>query len=409
MKNKGITLIALVITIVVLIILAGVAISLTLGDNGIFNKAITAKEDYGIAAAKEQIELKVAEIQAEKEGKATLEELVEYLKDDPNIDYTVALNEITASLTSDITVGDANEIYVVYNSYQFKVKKNMKVEYISKVTVSIEDDYEVPYTGVGYEFIYDGTQNSSGNKGNNMCNAITDGWTEARTTYSCDNGACYLWYHGCLYTNNKINLTGYSKLYVSSNIIGNESQNCSFVYGGQVQKLNNNIIHTTGTKTENSFDFYYGQNGKKIGYVDIPQNWEGYIGTLSEHSTSNVYTYQYNSNYMRNYCDSTRYIDTYEIVALKEDNWEDWAKIAKVDINSEENNTLDKILQNTIVLSSIFNNEKANSYLLKCSGTLMMEILRNDTAFNSIPDTLKTKMKDNTSWSKFATICNRSL
>ena len=34
-KNRGITLIALVITIVVLIILAGVTISLTLGENGI--------------------------------------------------------------------------------------------------------------------------------------------------------------------------------------------------------------------------------------------------------------------------------------------------------------------------------------------------------------------------------------
>ena len=41
-QQKGITLVALVITIVVLIILAGVAISLTLSDNGIFNKAKSA-------------------------------------------------------------------------------------------------------------------------------------------------------------------------------------------------------------------------------------------------------------------------------------------------------------------------------------------------------------------------------
>ena len=45
MKNsKGITLIALVVTIIVLIILAGVSISLVLGDNGIVTKAKLAKE-----------------------------------------------------------------------------------------------------------------------------------------------------------------------------------------------------------------------------------------------------------------------------------------------------------------------------------------------------------------------------
>ena len=47
MKNRnGITLIALIITIVILIILAGVAINLTVGENGIFNKAKFAKEKY---------------------------------------------------------------------------------------------------------------------------------------------------------------------------------------------------------------------------------------------------------------------------------------------------------------------------------------------------------------------------
>ena len=45
-KQKGITLIALVVTIIVLLILAGVAINLTVGKNGIFSKAKFAKEKY---------------------------------------------------------------------------------------------------------------------------------------------------------------------------------------------------------------------------------------------------------------------------------------------------------------------------------------------------------------------------
>ena len=38
-NNKGITLVALVVTIVVLLILAGVSINLVIGDNGIITKA----------------------------------------------------------------------------------------------------------------------------------------------------------------------------------------------------------------------------------------------------------------------------------------------------------------------------------------------------------------------------------
>lgn len=45
-KENGITLIALVITIVILIILAGVTISLSIGENGIFNKTKYGKEMY---------------------------------------------------------------------------------------------------------------------------------------------------------------------------------------------------------------------------------------------------------------------------------------------------------------------------------------------------------------------------
>ena len=42
--QKGITLIALVITIIVLLILAGISIAMLSGDNGILNRAVQAKE-----------------------------------------------------------------------------------------------------------------------------------------------------------------------------------------------------------------------------------------------------------------------------------------------------------------------------------------------------------------------------
>ena len=41
--NRGITLIALIVTIIVLILLAGVTLNLLMGDNGILNRAKAAK------------------------------------------------------------------------------------------------------------------------------------------------------------------------------------------------------------------------------------------------------------------------------------------------------------------------------------------------------------------------------
>ena len=53
-KQKGITLIALVVTIIVLIILAGISINLILGENGIITKATNAREATRAASVQEQ-------------------------------------------------------------------------------------------------------------------------------------------------------------------------------------------------------------------------------------------------------------------------------------------------------------------------------------------------------------------
>ena len=56
-KEKGITLVALVVTIIVLLILAGVTISLTMSQNGIFVKSRNASKKYVNASNQEQEEL----------------------------------------------------------------------------------------------------------------------------------------------------------------------------------------------------------------------------------------------------------------------------------------------------------------------------------------------------------------
>ena len=59
-SKRGITLVALVVTIIVLIVLAGVSINLVLGDNGIIQKSKQAKQDYEQSAIDEETQLNEA-------------------------------------------------------------------------------------------------------------------------------------------------------------------------------------------------------------------------------------------------------------------------------------------------------------------------------------------------------------
>ena len=75
-KNcSGITLLALVVTIVVLLILAGVSIRLVLDNNGIITRAGDTKDKYQIEAIKEA----KAMWRAEKGLDSTTESLADYL------------------------------------------------------------------------------------------------------------------------------------------------------------------------------------------------------------------------------------------------------------------------------------------------------------------------------------------
>ena len=60
-KERGITLIALIVTIIVLLIVAGVTISLAINNQGVFNKAKTAGNTYKKAEYNEQSDLNAAE------------------------------------------------------------------------------------------------------------------------------------------------------------------------------------------------------------------------------------------------------------------------------------------------------------------------------------------------------------
>ena len=85
-NKNGITLIALVITIIVLLILAGVTIAILTGDNGILIRANEAKEKTKETNAEEQVQLIIIG-SIETDGKINLNKLNEGLKDIDNLTY----------------------------------------------------------------------------------------------------------------------------------------------------------------------------------------------------------------------------------------------------------------------------------------------------------------------------------
>ena len=66
MKNlkdqKGITLVALVITIIVLLILAGISLQLVVGDSGILSRATKAADSQRLGGIKDEVELEIANL-----------------------------------------------------------------------------------------------------------------------------------------------------------------------------------------------------------------------------------------------------------------------------------------------------------------------------------------------------------
>ena len=121
-NKKGITLVALVITIIILLILAGIAIATINGENGLFAKVKLAKERHIEAEIKEKINLIVSEFAIEKDQGKTLAVFLAEKKDSGEINdfidnnngtfdiiingYTITINENDLSTTEPQVLSD---------------------------------------------------------------------------------------------------------------------------------------------------------------------------------------------------------------------------------------------------------------------------------------------------------------
>ena len=124
MRNqKGITLVALVITIIVLLILAGVSISLVLGNNGVLTQASTAVITNEKATIKQDMDMAFADANMDyttKQSMGTLgtgETLASILKtkltNNASIGTVSSIADGTGTVTATYTVTSSKRVYNV--------------------------------------------------------------------------------------------------------------------------------------------------------------------------------------------------------------------------------------------------------------------------------------------------------
>lgn len=125
LKNKnGITLIALVITIIVLLILAGVTIATLAGENGILTRASEASEQTTIGQEKEQIELAYSSVLSNKLGDGVTsgesqDELDKIVGDEKT--------SVTGGSILKVTFTDTNNVYTISSNQGIEEYKKAEV------------------------------------------------------------------------------------------------------------------------------------------------------------------------------------------------------------------------------------------------------------------------------------------
>ena len=109
-NEKAITLIALVVTIVILLILAGVTITMTLGQNGLFTRAREGAAAYNESEVRDDLSMLITQYIWDKASEKTDKSLGDYLKDN--------------GATSVKANADGKTLEVEYKGYVFTVNKD---------------------------------------------------------------------------------------------------------------------------------------------------------------------------------------------------------------------------------------------------------------------------------------------
>ena len=144
MRQKGITLISLIITVVILILLAGITFNLTLGEKAIFKTASKSTEEYRKQTATEKINLKITNSQIQKyaseQRMPTLQELANDFCVDHEIEYVASTSKKLASLgTVDLTNKTSFFTKLTDFPYEFEINSSLQLASIDGVKVATNE------------------------------------------------------------------------------------------------------------------------------------------------------------------------------------------------------------------------------------------------------------------------------
>ena len=140
-KNRkvdvGITLVSLVITIVILLILSGIAIATLGGENGLFVRVKQAKKAHVQSEMQEQLTLALNELQVDKKGNASLDDVTQdWINTLISSDYSPTIKE-DASIDGKMVVMNKNDI-----TGRFIVNQKLEISKTEFDISTLEFEYE---------------------------------------------------------------------------------------------------------------------------------------------------------------------------------------------------------------------------------------------------------------------------
>ena len=257
-KNQGITLVALVITIIVLTILAGITLTAFIDENkGIINQSNNARSDTEIADWKERIDVAIVKAEG-KYMNPTLDNIIQELIEDEIISNASQVDKETGAITTN------EPSYVI----EGKLDDYLQIE--------VADEKTVEDLKAGEKVYYDTGDTSVGTNGIIECVVLYD------TEYNETKG------------------TNYGVQIVASDTVGNDVT-LGDRYFETAKDSYNNAITTLNAKAEEYVNSTYASDARCVGSVpnnknsEATENWYIYSGHAS------IYFLETDTNYETDY------------------------------------------------------------------------------------------------------------
>ncbi len=273
-NKKGITLIALVITMIILLILAGITI-VQLTRSGLFVKTEITNQKTRYASAKEIVNLKLMEIQVdciEKNEVYNINRIAKEIELAEDITIEKYYNKETARIKEGISteITDLEGIVVSvdkYSEYKFLIGEECQIKGVIEREVSNttakEDFIDVAEFESNSFNVTDTKENkvylyNYGDK----CNEVTGGWEidrQSNTAVDIDNydyidlnsyndNYCAI----AISTNNYLNISSYNKLKMKVTVISNgyTGSGGGYIFGVNKSKIALNNLYSLDLSTE---------------------------------------------------------------------------------------------------------------------------------------------------------------